>query len=89
MVGYLLVWLDFRLFPGYMLKDHDQEATGNNISPDHSAPRDLAQWSLVSFLIYVIYKPWLGGVFRLYRTRDRGQRKFAVNIPRAEGEGYI
>ena len=39
--------------------------------------------------LYVIYKPWLGGVFRLYRTQDRGQRKFAVNIPQAEGEGYI
>ena len=28
---------------------------------------------------YVIYKPWLVGLLRIYTTRDRGQKKFAVS----------
>ena len=28
-------------------------------------------------------------VFSVYATRDRGQRKFAVDMARAEGEGHI
>ena len=38
----------------------------------------------VGVYMYVIYKPWSRGVYRKYTPWDRGQRKFAVNIPRAE-----
>ncbi len=40
-------------------------------------------WHIVITGQYVIYKPWLLGVFRVYTTRDQGLRKFAVNITRA------
>ena len=32
--------------------------------------------------VYVIYKPWLVGVFHKYTTRAQSQRKFATNKPR-------
>ena len=41
------------------------------------------------FLIYVIYKPWLGGVYAEYTTRGRGQRKFAAEINPERSEGFI
>ena len=31
--------------------------------------------------IYVVYKPWLVGVYSEYTTQDRGQRKFAIILP--------
>ena len=31
--------------------------------------------------VYVIYKPWLVGVFHKYMTQVRSQRKFATDIP--------
>ena len=39
--------------------------------------------------IYVIYKPWLGGVYAEYTTRGRGQRKFAAEINPERSEGFI
>ena len=38
---------------------------------------------------YVIYKPWLGGVYAEYTTRGRGQRKFAAEINPERSEGFI
>ena len=37
----------------------------------------------MSGMEYVLYKPWLLGLFHKYTTRDRGQRKFAVDNARA------
>ena len=42
-------------------------------------------------IIYVLYKPWLLGLFHKYTTRDRGQRKFRGSLrlitPEPEGRG--
>ena len=40
-------------------------------------------------MAYVIYKPWLGGVYAEYTTRGRGQRKFAAEINPERSEGFI
>ena len=40
-------------------------------------------------IVYVIYKPWLGGVYAEYTTRGRGQRKFAAEINPERSEGFI
>ena len=37
--------------------------------------------------IYVIYKPWQLGVYNKYMTQVRGQKKFAIDKPRAQGQG--
>ena len=39
--------------------------------------------------VYVIYKPWLLGLLRQYTTRDRGQRKFAVDNALDRRGSYI
>ena len=44
---------------------------------------------LAAAYIYVIYKPWLGGVYAEYTTRGRGQRKFAAEINPERSEGFI
>ena len=43
----------------------------------------------VTVSVYVIYKPWLGGVYAEYTTRGRGQRKFAAKINPERSEGFI
>ena len=45
--------------------------------------------SISSKSLYVIYKPWLGGVYAEYTTRGRGQRKFAAEINPERSEGFI
>ena len=45
--------------------------------------------SIIYAVYYVIYKPWLGGVYAEYTTRGRGQRKFAAEINPERSEGFI
>ena len=49
-----------------------------------AVPLILAERTIVQ---YVIYKPWLGGVYAEYTTRGRGQRKFAAEINPERSEG--
>ena len=50
---------------------------------------ELATTAATDVGIYVIYKPWLGGVYAEYTTRGRGQRKFAAEINPERSEGFI
>ena len=50
---------------------------------------DYSSCSIQYSMDYVIYKPWLGGVYAEYTTRGRGQRKFAAEINPERSEGFI